>query len=306
MAKKVQSKPCDLKSCGRIVRMDNPTFPYCHDHKHLKTISSHFNSPESELTMEDKREVLYAPKATLRPSRKVTSDMICDGRGSSVAKVTTSALPAWVSATNGIDMTDPETSYRHRDEVIEKVQSSLSDNKEFTTDTISCRQGMMLNADGESVPLTDHRVILVSDNGNQNNVVVDVATAAPLVDDPDHINGFESGESSFADGINVSHLYEYAAFNSADYTEMVSETTGETIWRTEVHSTDTDEVRKQREIVAQYGVPDYTMSPRSSPDTDSEPVTVAEDPGTDNIGDDMTLDEMLAAMSIDPEQTKER
>lgn len=300
MAKKVPSKPCGLGTCGRTVRMDNPAFPYCHDHKHLKTMESHFNSPNSGYDMDTVREVLYAPKATLRPMSKVTGDMISDNQGQSLADVTSTVLPAWREATEDYDMADPLVSYRHRDDIIDKVKTTLNDRNDLTVDTLVCREGMTLNSDGKSLPISEHRVILVSHGNNGDNIVVDVATAAPLVDNPDQLDGFESGLTSFQDGIQILHLYSYATYNSSEYTDLVSETTGETVWHTEVRVNDTDEVRQQRELIAQYGIPVSPVTHRSPP-----PVTVTDVSDTDNINEDMTLDQMLGRMNIEPNDYKE-
>lgn len=290
MARKQKAQSCALGKCGRKVAIDNPTFPYCHYHQHLKTAQSRMTSPESGMSMDEQRELLYAPKSVNLPRGAVTVDVMVGGVGSKLSSsVVIPSFSAWNRSTRGIDMSDPEVSRENRDRIIDDVRTALEKRGKVTTTTLSCHGGFTLGKDGESLSLDDHRVILVNDTATGDNIVIDVATTAPMIRHRDELDAIESGNSTLKDNFFVAHMYEFAEYSSAEYKSIVNEETGDTVWENNVDLSDTPEARDAREALKKYGHPNPVGTKRRQPEPEPQPT-----PHPRQSDEDLTLDEMIS------------
>lgn len=239
------STKCALDSCSRPVRFDNPTAPFCSHHVGMKQARSSFaNSDYLSGYMEEARDILYNPrKSMLTPAAMSVSLMAAASKIS--GRDTIRAYKAWKLASDGVDHSRPDEALEARTRINDELADEFSD-MGYEVERATCSDGLIRLPEKGYRPVSDHEVLLV--DKAETRLIVDGATAAPLVGITDDVNKlFPSGESTMSDGLYIAQPFEYAAFSSATY--GLIETSNGPVWEAP-KTIEEPEVASSRELAA--------------------------------------------------------
>ena len=140
------SKPCEL--CGNPVRYDNPTFPYCRHHQHMKNLTSVSQNVNAE-EFDEMRENFYnassdfSHKSNRNDNGEAyqTSIEIYDEVSESLPEFNEnlcfSIINKYQESTRDIDMNDSDAAYKNRDKIISDIYDSL-DEQNMSYEVVDC------------------------------------------------------------------------------------------------------------------------------------------------------------------------
>lgn len=253
-APKQRAQKCRLTACKRTVRVDNPTFPYCHDHVHLKTLRSGVVDL-SQRSMETIRDMLYNPPKSGISRGRATITAIAN-RSHLLDTDVANGFSSWAKHTvkEGIDTTDSIQAFNNRDEILSAVSSDMS--AYCDVETLDCHGGrLIVPGVKQPQPLDDHKILHVTHD--DEDFIIDPATAAPLHNTDEKlrraknirlIDVYRRHAASMPcfDGLNISSMVEYAAFNYSTFT-TITDPNGDIMWDNRVHDNNT--LNEQRRLV---------------------------------------------------------
>lgn len=254
------------KVCSNRVKYDNPTYPYCHHHQHLKDAKS-ISQEVTLAEFDDVRKSLYNARKDFHISgknkaiRQSLYDVNTETRSNLPdfdSKVCAKIIRNYGRLTDSLDMNDSETAFQNRDSVLENMSQEL--NREGISHSIvHCTNGAYFDENGVE-KIHDHKVILIDGDNTKAgySVIVDPATMAPLHGLTRNKEEIEqrlgSGSTSFGDGISIRPLAEFGRYSSVQY-EKITKDDGTIVWD---NSTPED---KEAEKLRKY---DY--SPKKAPE----------------------------------------
>lgn len=269
MARTRESASCHLESCNITVRFDNPTFPYCRFHGHLKGASSWMDSLMSQ-DFDNARNTFYVPEKTLASPSASLSSLTSKMSGlpeDDVKKIYTS----WREIIGSTDMSVPENSMKYREQLLETIMHSVKNMGDASI--AHCHSGIAMSPEGGRLIVKDHEIIHL--DNNHGSLAIDPASSAPFVGvvDGSLREAFGSGVSPHADGLYVSSLFEFAAYSSIKYRTI--KTDEEVLWDMPNSVSEFgDDISALRELAkrsnARYGLenimpkPEFKISPPAS------------------------------------------
>lgn len=249
--------PCKLPGCKRTVKRDNPTFPYCHDHVHLKTMKSSIVDL-GKYTMDEVRNLIYNPTLGRLSPTALSMDILRDSLMMSEKDIVRT-YSTWAKAvkSNNVNPRNPLEAFTGRDQVLSDIQEDLS--SDYDVSRLHCSKGTLFVPQHGVVKTDDHVVLHIE--GSSGDFVLDGVSSAPLKTFYEEVSQsgkdihdvIPYGTSTCMDGCNMSSVYEYCAFSSVRY-NTVKDESGDVVWNNVKHnSSEQKDIQSQRDIIRESG-----------------------------------------------------
>lgn len=259
--------------CSNQVRYDNPTFPFCRHHQHLKNSES-LSQQVAEEDFDQVRDSFYNAGADFPKNSKNS-----DGFSQTTADINEeikSLLPDFDSdvcqgvinryqkESENIDMSDSSIAYENRDRMIESISQELN-SRGIRHDVVDCINGTYIN-DNKLENVENHKVILIEGDDAKSGygVVIDPATMAPLHGSVKNRSELEnqmgSGTTYFADGISIQPLAEFGNYSTVQYDKMLK-SDGSEVWNNmSSNDKEIEELREEKKKLSNYVKPAVNYS----------------------------------------------
>lgn len=280
--------PCELSTCNRTVRPDNPTFPYCVYHSSLKNPSESPLQKLAQRNMTEAREVLYNPRKTILSNREASVSMISSRTGMK-SKDVDGIVGKWYEEAEGKNMFNPESAREHRAELLGSLMDYLG-KKFFNVKPVKCENSYAPTPDRKGTKrLQDgHEVISFTMTESYESSSIMIADPAPAA----QLAGVYSGDvrqtygkwsSTLSDGIHIASLVEYASYSSVEH-GTIKTGDGEVIWESQTEVFERKDIAEQKTIIESnprqvFDKPVYKRSPQVD-------LLKTEDDGLDELFDD--------------------